>query len=348
VIEFLETKADPVTALRDWWERQPDSPTTEQPAGAAAALRRLEQNGLLDLPKPGRGRTRDRFELLATLGELDLTVGRLGEAHVDAIAILSELGAEPSRPGQLWGVWAAEPPNARVSAAPDSEGSWRLTGRKAWCSGAGIATNALVTAHAPDGARLFAVDLAAPQVRPVDELWQGLALTGCDTRSVDFAGAAALAVGDVGDYVQRPGFWHGAAGVAAVWYGGAVAVARALVAAADGRELDQVSLAHLGAIDVALGAAQASLASTAAAIDADPNDHTQRAAAIARQTRGVVEATATEVIDRVGRALGATPLAMDRVHARRVADLALYVRQSHGDRDLADLGRRLLEVGDRW
>jgi hypothetical protein len=39
---------------------------------------------------------------------------------------------------------------------------------------------------------------------------------------------------------------------------------------------------------------------------------------------------------------------MDRLHARRVADLSLYVRQSHGDRDLADLGRRVLEAGDRW
>jgi alkylation response protein AidB-like acyl-CoA dehydrogenase len=348
VTETIATPADPVTELRDWWARHSDGVTTEQPAGAATALRRLAADGLLGLPNPGCGRTWERFERLATLGELDLTLGRLAEAHVDAIAILSELGAESPRPGQLWGVWAAEPPNAKVSATPTSDGTWRLTGRKAWCSGAGIVTHALVTAHASDGARLFAVDLAAPHVRPAEESWQGLALTGCDTRSVDFAGSLAATVGDPGRYVQRPGFWHGAAGVAAVWYGGAVAVARALMVAAGRRELDPLSLAHLGAIDVALGAARASLMSAAAAFDADPHDHTKRAAVIARQTRGVVEATATEVIDRVGRALGATPLAMDRAHARRVADLALYVRQSHGDHDLADLARRLLEVGDRW
>ena len=104
---------------------------------------------------------------------------------------------------------------------------------------------------------------------------------------------------------------------------------------------DDILLAHLGAVDVALAAAHASLAAAAAAFDADPKDRSGRAAVIARRTSGVVEATVTEVIDRVGRALGAAPLAMDRDHARRVADLQLYVRQSHADRDLADLGRRI-------
>jgi alkylation response protein AidB-like acyl-CoA dehydrogenase len=348
VVESLHTIADPVVALRTWWAQRSDGRTTEHPGGAAVSFRRLQYDGFLDLPNPGDGRTHARFDMLATLGELDLTLGRLAEAHADALAILAELGAAPSGPGQLWGVWAAEPPNARVAAVRDSDGGWRLSGRKAWCSGAGISTNALVTAHAADGVRLFSVDLGASGIRPIEEIWQGVALTGCDTRSVDFESAEAVAVGGPDQYVQRPGFWHGATGVAAVWYGGAVAVARAMLAAATRRPLDDLSLAHLGAIDVALGAARASLAASAAAIDADPRDHETRAAVNARRTRGVVEATAADVIDRVGRALGATPLAMDRLHARRVADLSLYVRQSHGDRDLADLGQRLIDVGDRW
>ena len=39
-----------------------------------------------------------------------------------------------------------------------------------------------------------------------------------------------------------------------------------------------------------------------------------------------------------GHALGPAPLAFDEEHARRVADLTLYIRQHHGDRDLAALG----------
>ena len=43
----------------------------------------------------------------------------------------------------------------------------------------------------------------------------------------------------------------------------------------------------------------------------------------------------------MGRALGAGPLAHDAEHAQRVADLSVYVRQHHGERDLAGLGELL-------
>ncbi|MDQ2757232.1 MAG: acyl-CoA dehydrogenase, partial [Actinomycetota bacterium] len=40
----------------------------------------------------------------------------------------------------------------------------------------------------------------------------------------------------------------------------------------------------------------------------------------------------------VGRALGAAPLCLDAAHAQAVADVQVYVRQSHAERDLAALG----------
>ncbi|MDQ6648856.1 MAG: acyl-CoA dehydrogenase, partial [Actinomycetota bacterium] len=53
------------------------------------------------------------------------------------------------------------------------------------------------------------------------------------------------------------------------------------------------------------------------------------------------------VLDRVGRALGAGPLCLDPVQAQRAADLPVYLRQSHAERDLAGLGE--LAVTDaRW
>jgi hypothetical protein len=45
-----------------------------------------------------------------------------------------------------------------------------------------------------------------------------------------------------------------------------------------------------------------------------------------------------DVLAVVGRSLGAGPLAHDGPHAQRVADLSVYVRQHHGERDLAALG----------
>jgi hypothetical protein len=345
------TFADPTAdgLVRRWRSLDIESSDLDSPAGAAEALRRLIEAGTLDLPLPAFGRTADRFRILSRLAELDLTVARLGEAHTDAIAILAELNGPTTERADVWGVWAAEPPHAPVRATPSgSGGEWRLDGRKAWCSGAGICTRALITAAGPDGSQLFAVDLAAPGISPVDDAWPVATLRGADTRSVDFSDAPAVGVGIPGAYVDRPGFWHGAAGVAAVWYGGAVGVARSLQRAHDRRSLDQLGLMHLGAVDAALSGARAALAAAAAAFDADPRDATGRAAAVARRTRAVVEAAATETIDRVGRALGAAPLALDANHARRIADLQLYLRQSHADRDLASLGRLVADAGDDW
>lgn len=298
-------------------------------------------------PLPGSGRTMARFEALALLGRLDLTMARLAEAHADALAILAELGAAAATAGEVWGVWAAEPPTAVVTATREGD-TWALNGRKAWCSGAGICTHALVTGQACDGPRLFAVDLAQPGVRPGESAWATTALAGSDTRDVEFVDATCVAVGDIGEYVDRPGFWHGAAGVAAVWYGGAVAVADAVRKAALRGKLDDLGLVHFAGVDVALTAARATLEDAARSFDVDPDDRGDRAAVIARRVRAVVEATVDTVVERAGRALGPAPLAMDPVHTRRVADLQLYVRQSHADWDLVDLGHRLLDIGVTW
>jgi hypothetical protein len=58
----------------------------------------------------------------------------------------------------------------------------------------------------------------------------------------------------------------------------------------------------------------------------------------------VVEAAAEETLARAGRALGAGPLAADGDHPRRVADLTLYLRQSHAELDLEELGRLWLDA----
>ena len=154
-----------------------------------------------------------------------------------------------------------------------------------------------------------------------------------------FHDAPAVAVGAPGEYLDRPGFWHGAIGVSACWLGGARAVAAPLYERACRDSADPHTLAHLGAVDAAITAAEATLASSAAQVDADPLDRDARAELIARRTRAVVESAVDEAISRTGRALGPGPLAQDARHAGRVADLTMYVRQSHAERDLAALGR---------
>ncbi|MBV8349391.1 MAG: acyl-CoA dehydrogenase [Mycolicibacterium sp.] len=305
---------------------------------SAALVRRWLASGALNLPLPGSGDTARRWKRLAELAETDVVSGRLAEAHVDAVAILAELGGRPPRPDQLWGVWAAESREA-VLRARSSGDLMALEGTKAWCSGAGLCTHALVSACLPDGSRgLFAVELDHPAILALPSTWRNAGMQASATRSVQFSNAPAVPIGRAGDYLDRPGFWHGAAGVAACWLGGARAVAAPLYQAGSAVSPDAHVLAHLGAVDAAIAAGEAMLVSTASRVDADPTDRSGDAERLARRTRAVVETAVDEAITRTGRALGPGPLALDSRHARHVADLMMYVRQSHAERDLAALG----------
>jgi alkylation response protein AidB-like acyl-CoA dehydrogenase len=294
--------------------------------------------GELDLPLPGSGHTVHRWRRLAELTEIDVVAGRLAEAHSDAVAILAELGGPDVKPDQLWGVWAAEPPDPLLRARVDGDDA-TLDGAKVWCSGAELCTHALVTARIGDARGLFAVDLSDPHVEALQSNWYNAGMAGSDTRSVEFHGAPAVAVGAPGQYLERPGFWHGAIGVSACWLGGARAVAAPLYERAVRESADPHTLAHLGAVDAAIAAAEAMLESAAQQVDMDPLDPENRAELIARQTRAVVETAVEQAITRSGRALGPGPLVSDAAHAQRVADLTVYVRQSHAERDLAELGK---------
>ncbi|RML44509.1 hypothetical protein APX70_200126 [Pseudomonas syringae pv. maculicola] len=44
----------------------------------------------------------------------DLGLCKLYEGHTDALAIMAELGAPPPEQFSTWGMWAAEPPQARM------------------------------------------------------------------------------------------------------------------------------------------------------------------------------------------------------------------------------------------
>ncbi|HEY5857680.1 MAG TPA: acyl-CoA dehydrogenase family protein [Aldersonia sp.] len=308
----------------------------------------MSENGDLDLPLPGSGRTWDRFTSLAAIARDDTVVGRLVEAHTDAVAILAELHGPAPKPGQVWGVWAAEPPEPVLRAVPDGD-RHLLDGRKPWCSGASICDHTLVTARVGDDRALFAVDLTGASAHPVPDTWHAVGMAESDSGAVDFDSTPAIAVAAPGEYLTRPGFWHGAVGVAACWYGAACGVADPLLRRVRSGRADPHTAAHLGAVTAALLAARESLRHAAIEIDTDPLDRRGRSRILARSVRAVVEDAATQVLDRVGRALGAAPLCADAAHAHRVADLTVYLRQSHAERDLADLGRDVAEAaGDPW
>ena len=319
----------------------------------ARAFTAAVDEGRLDLPLPGHGRTRVRWAALAALAEMDLSLARLGEGHADALAILGELDGPhgaPAVPGPSlprWGVWAARPPGPSL-AAQQRDGSWWLDGTKQYCSGARVCTHALVTADTAEGVRLFAVRTSEDGVRPIPGSWPAVGMAGSDTLDVRFGHVPAEPVGPPGGYTARPGFGHGGCGVAACWYGGARGLARPLLAAARDRDVGPHAYAHLGAIDIGLRAMSAALEQAADEIDVDPLDRKDASARRTLRVRTLVEGVAADVMTRVGHALGAGPLGHDAGHARRAADLMVYLRQHHAERDLEELGRLVARDGSGW
>ncbi|RZL42979.1 MAG: acyl-CoA dehydrogenase [Variovorax sp.] len=267
-------------------------------------LTHLIEAGCADLPRPGAGRTLERWRVLAAVAARDLTLVKLFEGHTDALAILAELDGPAPAPASRWGTWCAEPPDARLELRTTSNGDgMRLDGTKAWCSGAASSTHAIVSCWNDRGEPcLAAVMLDQPGVTVTDVGWQAVGMAGTGSVDVRFDAAEATQVGQPGDYVRRPGFWQGGAGIAACWYGEA-----------------------------------------AAWIDTHPQANAQRLAARARLA---VEQAATRVVDHAGRALGAGPLCRDARFARAMADLPVFLRQSHAERDLASLGVGLINDED--
>ncbi|WP_246142578.1 acyl-CoA dehydrogenase [Nocardioides rubriscoriae] len=320
-------------------------------AGADVAEALAWAADLADLvPDPGSGATRLRWEVLATVAAQDLTVARTIEPHLDAVSILHEAGGSAPA-GSTWGVYAAEGPPPRLEAVADGPGWWVLTGRKPWCSLASVVSHALVTAWVePTRRGLFEVDLSHPGVSGDDGVWAARGLTAITSTALVMGAVPAHAVGGPGWYLSRPGFAWGGIGVAAVWYGGAVGVARRLARAVRDREPDQVGLMHLGVVDAALTSARAVLAEAAGLVDGvdgvEGGSLTgDGAALLAARVRHVVSSAAETVLTEVGHALGPAPLSQEPDHAARVADLTLYLRQHHAARDSAASGR-LLADGD--
>jgi hypothetical protein len=291
------------------------------------------------IPLPGQGHTALRWRALAAVGAYDLDAAKLYESHTDAIAILAELAPEISPPPGMGAVWAAENGTDRLLIDGDT-----VRGRKPWCSGAHLADWALVTAWPVDtpasgrGARVLAlVNVRAAGIATDSSGWHAVGMAATRTATVTFDAAPVTVIGKPDAYLHRPGFWHGGAGIAAMWYGAATAIGATVALSAKG---DPYKTMHLGIIDGLLTSSRALLVEAAHHIDAAPEASSQ---VYALRTRTVLDDAARRIIDHAARALGAGPLCQDAAFAKRMSDLPVFLRQSHAERDLAALGAHLID-----
>lgn len=279
-----------------------------------------------------------RWQILAYVASIDLTIAKWFESHLDALSILHEVGHDKAVEG-LWAVWAAEghPDPLRYEQG-------KVTGTKAWCSGANMVDHGLMTYRDQHGdSQLLMVNMDQAGIETDNEGWQAVGMQATDTATIQFQQVAASQVGPANSYLNRVGFWHGAAGVAACWYGAAAGIAAYLSTSYQKKPHDYKAM-YLGQTDTALAVTQQYFHHVAALIDSQPQQDHER---IIRELRSHTEMVVRQVLDIAGQALGAAPFCGSAHFARLSADLAVFIRQSHGAFDLQKIGELTGELTNK-
>jgi len=296
------------------------------------------------VPLPGSGNTLGRFGALSAVASSDLSLARLVEGHLDALAILDEGGVPPDTDA-TYGVWAARSPVDPTRAELCNDG-WILNGTKPFCSGASFLDRALITAETAGGYILFDVDLRHSP-RTIDfGSWQAVGMAASDSQTIKFDDVLiplGAQVGGPGFYLDRPGFWFGSSGVAACWFGGGSGLLASLVRDLDASSVSEHSLAGVGRAHARVESMRALFEAEAAEIDLDPVDSKGNAHQRSLILRQTVHDLCLDVLALTAQAGGARPLCHDAQQSRRAADLYVYLSQHHADRDAEQLGRILLE-----
>jgi alkylation response protein AidB-like acyl-CoA dehydrogenase len=321
----------------------------------------LREAGLLAAPLPEAlggaglcdpGRVDGLRAVLTTVGRGSLSLGRLYEGHVNALALVLRYGGEgcgellrEAAGGHLFAVWNTEPdPGGLVL---DGE---RLHGAKSLASGAGYVTRALVTARLPDGERQMLVVPLEPSVRADIAGWRVQGMRASATGTLDFTGlpaAEAVRVGAPGDYGRQPFFFAGAWRFLAVQLGGIEAIVNAHRAhlRATGRGGDPHQRARLGRAAQLTEGARLFVAE-AARIALREAGSPEAVIAYVFLARGAVERAGLDVIELAQRSVGLQGFMETHTLDRLTRDLATYLRQPGPDGALDTAAAHVLATGE--
>jgi alkylation response protein AidB-like acyl-CoA dehydrogenase len=361
---------DGVSDLVPWMQAQAGArdDTATFPAAEIAALQEV---GALRIRLPIEaggnpdGLRADRLACLhVRLGQGNLSIGRIVEAHINARHLIARYGTPGQREaanravaaGALYALWVTDGPSdeLRMQAAPDG---FTLLGRKLFCSGAGYATHALVTAIDADGLRrMLVVSLGQGEcVMPLDAPLQGMraAVTG----AVDFTGfhvTADAVLGEAGDYLREPDFSAGAWRGSAVALGGLRALLDEAVRQLDGA--DRLGSPHqldrLGNAFIALETSRLWVGRAARIAEGGCADPAQVVAYVGL-ARIAVETACLDAMRLVQRSLGLSAFRRGNPIERLCRDLGTYLRQPAPDQVLTEAAAHFArhpwpEAGDRW
>lgn len=323
----------------------------------------LRDAGLLRLPLPvehgGDPLLADQeASALIQIGLGNLSVGRLFEAHVNSRHLIARYGSptqreastRDARDGHLFALWVTDPPAdaLRMRTMPDGI---QLVGRKMFCSGAGHATRALVTAENDNGeAQMLVVVLGVGErVEPLGSPLQGMraAVTG----AVDFTGmviSRGACLGKPGDYLREPDFSAGA------WRGSAVALGGLCglldVAKSQLQAANRLNSPHqrerLGRAMIACETSRLWVEKAARIAESGGGD-AGRVVAYVGLTRIAVETACLDTMRLLQRSLGLSAFRHGNPVERICRDLATYLRQPAPDEVLTEAAAWFARQADR-
>jgi alkylation response protein AidB-like acyl-CoA dehydrogenase len=315
------------------------------------AMRLLTDAGALTAPLPialgglGLGTERHRgrvlLDFLHLLGQASLPLGRLLEAHVNALRIVMRYGnpdqqavvGEAVRSGALFALWVTDPPENGLRMVANGDARV-LVGTKMFCSGAGHATHAVVTAEDHGETRLLLVGLGNGE--RVSSLAAGLAgMRAAVTGQVEFSGMPVSAdriIGAAGDYLREPDFSAGAWRSSAVALGGLFRLLDLLRTqlSARGRQDDPHQRARFGQALIAHESGWLWL-DRAGRMAEDLQADDAEIVATVGLARIAVERACLDGIELVQRSLGLGAFSTGNPVERVARDLATYLRQPAAD-----------------
>jgi len=276
----------------------------------------------------------DLLSGLVALGRTDIPLARLTEGHIDALRILAEAGTTP-RAGSLYAVWASRSQSTGLSARRTGAG-WELSGTLRFASGAGVVDRALIPVWPADDVHLL-LDLDVSSWSADGSVWQTRAMQVSRSHTFTVTGELVPLSGQVGPpgfYLERPGFFPGGVGVAAVWAGGAARVFD-LVRGQGAARASASRAMRTGGVRIELASAQGLLVAAGETLQRGPLAGARDVSTLARAG---VAAAVHRALAHLRQLAGAAGLAYQAELTRAVDDLDLYVRQLNPDSDAEWLG----------
>ena len=288
------------------------------------------------------------FGVLRSIGQGNMAVGRLFEAHVNAVKLIVDYGtaeqvdalAVRARAGQLHGVWVTDPPGGALMLQDGV-----LRGGKGPCSGAGHLPCALVTVETASGTCMALAELRGrEQVRFQRGLLHGMRASANGWVGLDGMPLSdADLVGGPGDYLREPQLSTGAWRTTAVTLGGLDALVSAVGGQlrARGHDGSPLQQDRFGAMLIAQETAR--LWTEAAARCAE--DGVLPAAeqvAYVNLARIAVEHACLDAMRLAQRSVGFGAFLTSNPLERLLRDLATYLRQPAPDAVLTEAAQHAL------